>query len=96
MKVKKQIRKIVEKIILAIFIVLGMTSVIWLITLLCAKAVGYNLSKAVCTVNDEKIELNIKHTKVLNDFDYEVTLDNNEKWIVNENHCQLIKKEKKL
>ncbi len=76
---KKQIKKIVEKIVVAMFISLTIISIVWLIVIICSKAIGRDLSKAICYVNDEKIELNINYTKKLNDFDYEVTLDNGEK-----------------
>lgn len=91
MKQDNEIKKRVELALMGLFIFLAIISLIWLIIIICGKAVGVDLTQAVCYANDERIVLNVKSTKPLENNEYEITTDEGKIWIVNERHCQLVK-----
>ncbi len=49
-----------------------------------------NYSKAICNINDEKIEMGIKNIKVLSDFEYLITNEKEEKWLLSSYYCTFV------
>ncbi len=67
-----------------------------LLTLIIFKAVVNkyanvpNYDKAICNINDEKLEIKIKKIKVLSDFEYLITNEKEEKWLLSSYYCTFV------
>ncbi len=51
-----------------------------------------NYSKVNCNINNEKIEIKIKKLKVLSDYEYLITSDQEEKWLLSSYFCTFVER----